>query len=53
MPISDHNGIEDMSFKIIDSAINLRDIKIRKSFWRYKLKTFLPDGLNDRNVDTW
>ena len=49
----DHNGIEDMSFKIIDCASNLRDIKKRESFWQYKLKTFLPDGLNDRNVDTW
>ena len=48
----DHNGIEDMSFKIIDCASNLRDIKKRESFWQYKVKTFLPDGLNDGNVDT-
>ena len=49
----DHNGIQDMSFKIIDCARNLTEIKKRESFWQYKLKTFLPNGLNDRNVDTW
>ena len=48
-----HNGIKDMSFKIIDCASNLKDIKKRESFWQYKLKTFSPDGLNERNVDTY
>ena len=47
-----HNGIQDMSFKIIDCASNLTDIKKRESFWQYKLKTFSPNGLNERNVDT-
>ena len=50
---SDHCGIDDMSFKIIDSADNLTELKKRESFWQYKLKTFLGDGLNDRNVETW
>ena len=50
---ADHCGIKDMSFKIKDHANNLSEIKKRESFWQYKLKTFQPEGLNDRNVDTW
>ena len=49
----DHNGIKDMSFKIIDCADNLTEIKKRESFWQHKLKTFIPNGLNSRDVDTW
>ena len=48
----DHNGIEDMAFKIIDCASNFAELKKRESFWQYKLQTFLPNGLNDRDVDT-
>ena len=49
----DHNGFADMSFKIIDCADNLTEIKKRESFWQHRLKTFLPYGLNSRDVDTW
>ena len=38
------------SFQLIDSSFN--DIKLleRESFWQYKLDTFEPRGLNQRNV---
>ena len=49
----DHNGIHDFSFKIIDSARNLTELRKRESFWQYKLRTFTPEGLNDRNVTTY
>ena len=42
----DHNGFEDFSFKLIDSARNEADLRQRESFWQYKLATFRPDGLN-------
>ena len=48
-----HNGVGDFSFKIIDGADSLSEIRKRESFWQYKLRTFLPEGLNDRNVSTF
>ena len=47
---ADHNGVCDFSFKIIDGANNLAEIRKKESFWQYKLKTFFPDGLNERDV---
>ena len=32
---------------ILDDADNIRR---RESFWQYKLDTFQPNGLNDREV---
>ena len=49
---SDHNGFHDFTFKIIDSADNLAATRKKESYWQYKLKTFLPYGLNERNVST-
>ena len=49
---SDHNGFQDFSFKIIDSAGSFAETRKKESFWQYKLKTFYPWGLNDRNVPT-
>ena len=48
-----HNGVADFSFKIIDGADSLNEVRKKESFWQYKLKTFLPDGLSERNVDTF
>ena len=48
-----HNGVGDFSFKIIDGAGSLKEIRKKESFWQYKLKTFLPEGLNERNVSTF
>ena len=47
---SDHNGIEDMQFTLIDSGPNNVITRKRETFWQYKLETFEPKGLNIRNV---
>ena len=47
---TDHHGIDDMQFTLIDSATNNTDARKRESFWQYKLATFEPAGLNVRNV---
>ena len=38
------------SFQLIDSSPNEPMLLERESFWQYQLETFLPDGLNDRDV---
>ena len=48
----DHNGFDDFSFKIIDSADDLNATRRKESFWQFKLKTFQPEGLNDHCVTT-
>ena len=45
-----HNGVCDFSFKIIDGADSLAEVRKKESFWQYKLKTFLSDGLDDHDV---
>ena len=47
---SDHNGMDDWKVTLIDKADNEVDLRKRESFWQYKLNTFLPHGLNERNV---
>ena len=46
----DHHGMEDWSFNIIDQADSLKRVRERESFWQYKLDSFSPRGLNDREV---
>ena len=46
----DHHGMEDWSFNIIDPADALKRVKKREWFWQYKLDSFSPRGLNDRDV---
>ena len=48
----DHHGMDDWSFKIIDQADSLKRVRERESFWQYKLNSFYPKGLNDREVPT-
>ena len=48
-----HNGIDDWAIKIIDQAENEISLRRRESFWQYKLQTFSPLGLNERDVVTW
>ena len=43
-----HHGIEDWSVKLIDQA----DVRLKESFWQHKLNTFVPNGLNERYVQT-
>ena len=47
---SDHKGLEDMQFTLIDSGPDNIIARKRETFWQYKLDTFEPNGLNIRNV---
>ena len=47
---SDHRGLEDMQFTLIDSGPDNIIARKRETFWQYKLDTFEPNGLNIRNV---
>ena len=47
---SEHSGVEDWSFTIIDQADTLSRVRKRESFWQHKLDTFVPNGLNERQV---
>ena len=40
----------DWSFKLIDKATNEKTLREREAFWQYKLSTFVPRGLNERDV---
>ena len=45
-----HNGISDWSVKLIDQADDEKSLRIKESFWQHKLNTFVPNGLNEREV---
>ena len=47
-----HNGLEDWEFILIDQADNEASVRKKERFWQYKLNTFLPNGLNDCEVNT-
>ena len=47
---SDHNGLSDWSVKLIDQAHDEGSLRRQESFWQHKLKTFSPDGLNEKEV---
>ena len=40
----------DFDFILIDQGSDLNSVRRRERFWQYKLKTFIPEGLNDREV---
>ena len=42
--------MDDWRVTSIDRAYNRKELRGRKSFWQYKLNTFFPQGLNERNV---
>ena len=46
-----HSGWSDFDFILIDQGISENDARKREMFWQYKLNTFLPKGLNEREVD--
>ena len=46
----EHNGMDDWRVTLIDRADNRKELRRRESFWQYKLNTFFPHGLNERNV---
>ena len=45
-----HNGIEDWVITLIDSADTLKELRKKELYWMYKLKTYAPCGLNERDV---
>ena len=47
---NDHNGMGDWAFTLIDQAQNLKSLRIREIFWQEKLQTFMPLGLNEKEV---
>ena len=45
-----HNGIEDWVITLIDSANTLTELRRKELYWMYKLKTYAPYGLDERDV---
>ena len=45
-----HNGIRDWVITLIDSADTLKELRKKKLYWIYKLKTYAPYGLNESDV---
>ena len=46
----DHNGVSDWSVRLIDQADDERSLRVKESFWQHKLNTFVPNGLNEKEV---
>ena len=47
---TDHNGMNDWSFTLIDHATNTKALRWKEMYWQYKSNTFKPNGLNERDV---
>ena len=45
-----HCGLDDFSFKLIDTANTEVELRKREMFWAFKLNTFIPNGLNKRDI---
>ena len=45
-----HNDREDWVITLIDSAGTLKELGRKELHWMYKLKTYAPYGLNERDV---
>ena len=46
-----HIGMADWQFMLIHSASDTNTIRRKESFWQFKLNTFWPDGLNEKEVE--
>ena len=42
--------IEDWVITLTDSADTLRKLRSKELYWMYRLKTYAPQGLNERDV---
>ena len=47
-----HNRFSDFSFVLIDQGKDEKSARKRERFWMYELNSFIPYGLNIREVDT-
>lgn len=47
---SDHHRMEDWEFILIDQAESLESVRRKEDFWQNMLDTFVPKGLNERQV---
>ena len=46
-----YNSIQDSVIILTDSADTLKELKKKELHWMYKLKTYTPYGLNERDAD--
>ena len=42
--------MDDWSFILIDHASDINQLRKKESFWQHKLETFVPKGLNEKEV---
>ena len=46
-----HQATFSVSIEIIDGALDTYSLRRKELFWRYKCRTFAPNGLNERAAD--
>ena len=44
----DHEGKDDWQFTLIDQCTTNAELRKREVYWQHRLKTFFPNGLNER-----
>ena len=44
------NDIQDRCITLIDKADTLKELRKKQLYWMYKLKTYAPYGINQRDV---
>ena len=50
--IPGHSGFSEFEFTLTDQGNDNESTRKKEMFWMYKLNTFLPNGLNEREVVT-
>ena len=44
----DHEGKDNWQFTLIDQCTTNAELRKREIYWQHRLKTFFPNGLNER-----
>ena len=44
----DHEGKDDWQFMLNDQCTTNADLRKKEVYWQHRLKTFFPNGLNER-----